>query len=269
MRLSTKNDQPPPQDSNLLSSGPMSKVFFVTQNLESESYSHGSDIQYMRLSTPVQFADPETVMGIQHVNFSHSEVQDYVVKWISAIACFQSTVSNGSSAMETLCANLGLLTGRYVRFCATAIHALSQVYFSRVKSGSVLPSADEWIRKLHDGSLNEVKDESLAGIDSSCKVLKTINIEQFDRLKRIFVGTRHDDDDVIKLCVQSGILVLNGSQFEFASPVMSFVKMRVGHIVRTCYYLRNLPEMMARVMRAIITAVSVGRLEEVCSAMLL
>uniref|UniRef100_K3X9Y6 Uncharacterized protein n=1 Tax=Globisporangium ultimum (strain ATCC 200006 / CBS 805.95 / DAOM BR144) TaxID=431595 RepID=K3X9Y6_GLOUD len=110
---------------------------------------YGFDLQYVIPSILVQFADPEMVMGIQHLLFSPTEVREYVAKWFSGVACLQTTASDGSSAMETFCANLELLTGRHV-------------FYSRVNICSALvPSAHDWIRKLQDGSLYEANGELL------------------------------------------------------------------------------------------------------------
>ncbi|KAK1928910.1 hypothetical protein P3T76_015550 [Phytophthora citrophthora] len=212
---------------------------------------YGSGPAYTLLATPVQF-DKRMVFTIEELNFSHDEVQEYVSKWFKGIAFLERL-----SALEAFCANLEELTGGHVGLCATAIHTLNEVYFSRKRSGSDLPSADAWIRMLQSGSLYQANDNELFESLISTRavwILKTLSTEELDRLERIAYGANPgSDDNIVEQCLQKGILVQTEQRYLFSSPVMwrFFVKMRVGHIVRALDAPKTLPEMVARVMRSI------------------
>ncbi|KAK1929416.1 hypothetical protein P3T76_015168 [Phytophthora citrophthora] len=121
-----------------------------------------------------------------------------------------------------------------VGLCATAIHTLNEVYFSRKRSGSDLPSADAWIRMLQSGSLCQANDNELFESLISTRavwILKTLSTEELDRLERIAYGANPgSDDNMVEQCLQKGILVQTEQHYLFSSPVMwrFFVKMRVG-----------------------------------------
>lgn len=159
--------------------------------------------------------------------------------------------------MEAFCANLEELTGGHVGFCATAVHTLNEVYASRNRSASDLPSPAEWIRMLRSGSLYRANDNALFETLTSTravKVLKTLDTDELDRLERIVYGASSGfDADIVEQCLRKGILAQTERRFAFSSPVMwrFFVKMCVGHIERALHVPKTLPEMIARVVQAI------------------
>ncbi|GLD99189.1 hypothetical protein PINS_up007907 [Pythium insidiosum] len=214
---------------------------------------YGSGVEYSRLATPIQF-DKTIVLGSDQLNFSRAEVSEYVSKWFKGIVCFEGL---SPSAMEAFCASLEELTGGHVGLCATAIHTLNEVYVSRNRSASDLPSPAEWIRMLQSGSLYRANDSALFEAMTSTravKVLKTLDTDELDRLERIAYGANPDSDaDLVEQCLRKGILAQIDRRFAFSSPVMwrFFVKMRVGQIVRALHVPKTLAEMIARVVRAI------------------
>ncbi|GLE09788.1 hypothetical protein PINS_up021644 [Pythium insidiosum] len=214
---------------------------------------YGSGVEYSRLATPIQF-DKTIVLGSDQLNFSRAEVSEYVSKWFKGIVCFEGL---SPSAMEAFCASLEELTGGHVGLCATAIHTLNEVYVSRNRSASDLPSPAEWIRMLQSGSLYRANDSALFEAMTSTRavnVLKTLDTDELDRLERIAYGADPDSDaDLVEQCLRKGILAQIDRRFAFSSPVMwrFFVKMRVGQIVRALHVPKTLAEMIARVVRAI------------------
>ncbi|RLN13821.1 hypothetical protein BBJ28_00026610 [Nothophytophthora sp. Chile5] len=214
---------------------------------------YGSGVEYMRLATPIQF-DESIVLDIDQLNFSHAEVSEYVTKWFKGVACFGRLPS---SAMETFCANLEELTDGHVGLCSTAIQALNEVYASRNRSASDLPSSAEWIHMLQSGSLYGANDNALFETLTSTravKVLETLNAGELERLEPIAYGANSDSDaDIVEQCLRKGILSQTGRSVAFSSPVMwrFFVKMRVGHIDRALHVPTTLPEMIARVVQVI------------------
>nr|CCA24448.1 Crinkler (CRN) family protein putative [Albugo laibachii Nc14] len=179
---------------------------------------YDSGVEYMHLSTPIQF-DEIMMFTIKELNFSHDEVQEYVNKWFAGIAFLK-----GSSGMESFCANLEGLTGGHVGLCVTAINTLNEVYFSRRRSGSELPSTVAWIRMLQSGSLYRPNDNALFDTLTSTravKIFQSLDTEELDRLERIAYGTKSaSDDDIVEQCVRKGILFQTERRYTFSSPVM-------------------------------------------------
>lgn len=210
---------------------------------------YGSDLQYTQLSTPVEIP-PEVTLGIEHLNFGIDEIDEYVTKWFRGFMCLQGSTTQ-------FFALLALLTGGHVGLCVTAIRTLNGVYRSRVASGGVLPSAQEWIGMLEHGSMQEHEDHQLfkALISTrAVKVLETLQIEELHGLERLVYGvSTRSDADIADICIRRGILVQTTDRIEFSSPVMwrYFVKMRVGDIERALHGPETLQEMIARVVRAI------------------
>lgn len=108
-----------------------------------------SDVEFTRLTTPVQISD-EMGVGIDQLNFSQDEVAEYATKWFDGIACFKGS----PSMMKSFCAELEWLTGAtlvYVclRFAGSTESMLPvkevQVFFCRLRNGSLCCKANVWL----------------------------------------------------------------------------------------------------------------------------
>ncbi|GLE01943.1 hypothetical protein PINS_up010781 [Pythium insidiosum] len=214
---------------------------------------YGSGVEYLRLATPIQF-DKEIVVGPEQLNFSDTEVSEYVTKWFKGIGCFERVLP---SVKGCFCACLKELTGGHVGLCVTAIHTLNEIYVSHLRSGSDLPSPTEWIRMLQNGSLYQANDKALFEhlmSTRAVKVLNTLDKDALDRLERIAYGAIPESDtDIVERCLRKGILVQMEQSLTFSSPVMwrFFVKQRVGQFIRALDAPKTLAELIARVVRVI------------------
>uniref|UniRef100_K3WH22 Uncharacterized protein n=1 Tax=Globisporangium ultimum (strain ATCC 200006 / CBS 805.95 / DAOM BR144) TaxID=431595 RepID=K3WH22_GLOUD len=189
---------------------------------------YDTKIQHTQFSTPVRFADCDIVLGIQYLNFSHDEIVEYAKKGFDGFQYLVGSSINGTPAIEVFCANLEYLTGRHVGFCVRAIDVLHREYASKWRSGSRLPTANELVRNLQDGSLFKALRSA-----RSVAVLNTLNDVHFDRLARLFQGVIDpNDDETIQECLRRGILVECDSDLEFSPPTMSqfFMEKLVGRL---------------------------------------
>ena len=215
---------------------------------------YGSNVQYTQLSTPVKIADPEALVGIQHLHFTTNEVVEYVIKWFDGISTLQNTDIYGKPALDLFCSNLEFLTGRHVGLCTTAISSLNKEHSSNVRSSSPSSTALQLIKKLQDGSLfKDLRSSRSVG------VLNTLENKELNELEKLFRGRKENNrvtgvsEDTITSFVQKGILIESENNYDFSSPVMKqfFFEKIVGHIERASIPPADLRELVCRVISTI------------------
>lgn len=216
---------------------------------------YGSDLQYTNFSTPVEIPSDLT-LGIEDLNFSPDEIQEYVGNWFDGADCLLDQ-------RDTFCNRLALLTGRHVGLCAATISELNKVFVSHSRKGIPQPSARQWIEMVECGyfksgnKLDMTTESELfqqLTLTRSVRVLNTLTVEELGYLERFLYGAPLGSDSVnLDLYIRKGILVSIEKQIKFSSPVMwrYFIKLRTGHIERSKDGPTTLRELIMRVLRSI------------------
>ncbi|KAK1939024.1 hypothetical protein P3T76_009099 [Phytophthora citrophthora] len=150
--------------------------------------------------------------------------------WYQAVSCFEGA----SSALEEFCIGLEELT----------VDALNEVFTSRNRSSTGLPSPTEWIRMLQSGSLYQTDDNVMFERLTSTRAVK--------KLESISIGWNASRMAATLIINVTSLRNIFGKGFWFgvtggsSSRLRLFAKKRLSGIVRGVDSPHTLPEMIIR-----------------------
>ncbi|KAJ3374611.1 hypothetical protein HDU84_000788, partial [Entophlyctis sp. JEL0112] len=180
---------------------------------------YGSSSQSNLLSTPVKFT-PKSMLGIDWLNFSDSDLKDYVTRNLDSRGVLVGHL------FDLFCSNLKRLTASHAGFCYATIAYLNAVLCASERKHGTL-TADHVLKSLDNSSLFDHLQNSRA-----FSSVKNVSDEELQLVKTIVFSEgmivensslRTDEKLIAESLVLKGVFVEYGAmneQYVFSSPVM-------------------------------------------------
>ena len=170
---------------------------------------YGSSPQNSGMATPVEFREDVSMFGIDCLNFTDDEMQEYVQKNLECL--------NQISDMEVteFCLNLKHLCSSHVGLCQEVIFILNRWYRSKMKYGISVLAKDLllvlWSKKVFERLLTT----------RAVSVVDVVSVKELDLLKDFINENVIEDKKCIQSLVKKGMLVEKNDTYKFSSPVMA------------------------------------------------
>ena len=170
---------------------------------------YGSSHQNSGMATPVEFEEGSTLFGIDLLNFTNDELEDYVKKNLEC-------VSNLSDIdFEEFCLSLKHLTGSHAGLSRQAILALNQRFSSNLKYGNSILAKDILLALWNEKTFEQLLSSRAVA------VVDVVSDKELDLLKHHINEQNISDQKCLRSLIMKGMLVEKGDVYKFSSPVMA------------------------------------------------